>query len=110
MVVASFLALELICVVARATLCEEVELLAFPITDIQILSENSESFTKGFQTMPTLLLANSLIFHKNVDAESQPSEPTIDNPPPLSSTRTTAAISHRSSIPHLPVARHPYGH
>ncbi|KAI0408346.1 aspartic peptidase domain-containing protein [Xylaria palmicola] len=47
MIVANFLALVLICVLAYAMPCEDIEPLAFPITDIQILSNNPASLTKG---------------------------------------------------------------
>ncbi|TGJ88342.1 hypothetical protein E0Z10_g400 [Xylaria hypoxylon] len=47
MIVINFLPLVLICVLVCAMPCEDIEPLAFPITDVQILPDNSKSFTKG---------------------------------------------------------------
>ncbi|KAJ8130410.1 hypothetical protein O1611_g3216 [Lasiodiplodia mahajangana] len=47
MIVADFLLLILVCEPAFAMSCGDIEPLAFPITDIQILPDNSESLTKG---------------------------------------------------------------
>ncbi|KAI1130150.1 aspartic peptidase domain-containing protein [Nemania abortiva] len=47
MIVANFLPLVLMCELASAVSCRDVEPLAFPITDVQILPDNSQSLTKG---------------------------------------------------------------
>ncbi|KAI1154307.1 acid protease [Nemania diffusa] len=49
MIVAGFLPLVLVCVLASAMSCGDIEPLAFPITDVQIIPNITNSFTKGIQ-------------------------------------------------------------